>query len=294
MTDVIEQPIKRLRGRPRKDPMIPKPPIIVKEMMNGRPCWEKLNGESSKAFAGFQHFRDQGPSRTIASTAKLLNNALDAKFEQQEVVENAERGKTYVRKKSRRGSLRALSGAISRCNDYAREYGWWDRVDFYDRHLDKLRVGESEKQVKEMTQRHIAIAGLIQNKAAAKLRELEHSNLSPDQALKYLVEGTKLERMSRGEATEIQDSKNKAGAGNPAADIRNEGIDPREELKRRIDAMASKKKQAADETAKKEVIRKQEAREAAQKEKDKNRSVEGGGLHLVRNSDGENGIAVNE
>lgn len=295
MTDLIEQPVKRPPGRPRKDPVVAAIPIIVKEMMNGRPCWEKLNGERMKAFAAFQFFRDQGPSRTIVDTARMLNNALNAKFEQQEIAENIERGdKAYKRVRLRKGSPRAQKSAENQINAWAREYGWWDRVDFYDRHLDKVRVEEAEKEVKAMTQRHIAIAGLIQNKATAKLRELEHSNLSPDQALKYLVEGTKLERMSRGEATDISEAKNKAGQSNPANDVRTEGVDPRDELKRRIDAIASKKRQAAEETAKKEEQRKEEAREAAKKERNQNKPVEVGGLHLVRSADGEESIAVNQ
>lgn len=293
MTDIMETPPKRL-GRPRKEDT-PALPLIVKETMNGRPCWERLNGERVKAFAAFQHFRDLGPSRTIQDAARMLSNALDAKFEQQELAENIARGeKAYKRVRLRKGSPIALKAATAKCSEWAREYGWWDRVDFYDRHLDRLRIEEQEKQVKEMTQRHIAIAGLIQNKAAAKLKELQHSTLSPDQALKYLVEGTKLERMSRGEATDISESKGKPGQGNPAADVRAEGIDPREELKRRLDAIAAKKKQAAEEQSKKEEQKKAEAREAARKEKEKNRSIEAGGLQLVRDSDGETGIAVNQ
>jgi hypothetical protein len=134
--------------------------------------WERQLGETSKAYAAFCVYRDLGPQRSLEAVRK----------------EFAKNGK--------RISIKFLGR-------WSAKYRWVERAAAYDDYLDRRRREEKERAILDMAERHAREAVALQQKALARLRELDPAELSPRDVLNYLVEAMKLERLSRGEPTEI-------------------------------------------------------------------------------------------
>ena len=132
--------------------------------------WERLPSESSKAYAAFCIYRDMGPERSI------------------------EKVQEKVGKKS--GYLRHLYR-------WSSKYNWFERAKAYDDYIERKKREEKERAILEMAERHAKEAVALQQKALERLRSLDPDELSPRDVLNYLVEAIKLERLSRGEPTEI-------------------------------------------------------------------------------------------
>lgn len=131
--------------------------------------WERQPGESSKAYAAFCVYRDLGPERSLEKARKNL-------------------GKTRVR----------------RClEEWSAKYNWVVRAQAYDDYIERKKREEKERAILEMAERHAKIAVAFQQKVVERLRGLDPDQLSPSDLAKWLDVATKLERMSRGEPTEI-------------------------------------------------------------------------------------------
>jgi hypothetical protein len=139
--------------------------------------WDRQMGEGSKAYSHFCIYRDMGVSRSLRQMEKL-----DACTSQ----------------------LRQLMRWSSR-------WAWVDRSQRYDDHLqhqDRLR---QEEERKDMVSRHAKIAVLSQTlvvKGIEKLvAEIEQGkrDLSASEASRLLDVAVKIERLSRGEPTEISE-----------------------------------------------------------------------------------------
>jgi len=144
---------------------------------NERQPWDRQIGESSKAYSHYCIYRDMGVSRSLRHMAGLP-------------------GCTSVRRQLNRWSSR---------------WGWVERCQKYDDHLlhqDRLR---QEKERRDMVSRHAKIAVLSQNlvvKGIEKLvAEVEQGrrDLSASDASRLLDVAVKIERLSRGEPTEISE-----------------------------------------------------------------------------------------
>lgn len=186
------------------------------DTIDGRNVYERLPGEPATAFAAFRIYRDLGPTRHCRKV-----NSEEAHW------------------------------AYSTLCEWRRKYRWEERALYYDNEMDSVRLEETKKQIKLMVERHLSIASVVQSTAFKKLREEgENMKMNPETILKYLVEGVKLERGSRGEATETIRVTDKEPAQNekPAHIQQEEEDQVREELRRRIEAIAHRK----DEQAKRE------------------------------------------
>jgi hypothetical protein len=133
--------------------------------------WERQPGESSKAYAAFCIYRDLGTERS-------LDKALAA----------ANKKPTNRRHWSR----------------WMDKYNWLERARAYDDYLERKKREEKEKAILEMAERHARLAMAFQQRVAERLREINPSELSPSDMAKWLDTATKLERLSRGEPTEIE------------------------------------------------------------------------------------------
>lgn len=207
--------------------------LTVTQVMDGRPCWERLNGERGKAFAAFQHFRDQGPTRTMRATAQMLIKTFDKAFDQQEEEELIAQGKTRQPKRHM-SPIKKESTAIGTLHNWATKYAWQERAEFFDRHLDRQRIEQMETDTRHMATRHIEFSTTLIDLAKKKLEQFQAGDLSPMEALKFGAEGVKIERLTRmrqGEATGIEEPIVPGEVKSSA----------RDELKRRIDAIAEKK-----------------------------------------------------
>ena len=132
--------------------------------------WERLPGESSKAYEAFCIYRDLGVDRSIEKTAKS----------------------------------RLKPGSFSWLRNWSSKYNWVERARAYDDYLEREKRKEQEKAILEMVERHTKEAMALQQKALERLKSLDPNELSTRDVLNYLMEAMKLERLSRGEPTEIQ------------------------------------------------------------------------------------------
>ena len=131
--------------------------------------WERQSGESSKAYAAFCIYRDMGVERSIE--------------------------KVYE-KRSKRGPL-------SRLKNWSVKHKWVERANAYDDYLERKKREEKEKAILDMAERHAKLSMAFLQRVAQRLQQIDPSELSPADMAKWLDVATKLERLSRGEPTEI-------------------------------------------------------------------------------------------
>lgn len=134
--------------------------------------WERQPGESSKAYAAFCVYRDLGPQRSLDGARRTF-----------------ERG-------GKRISVKFLGRWSSR-------YNWVARCEVYDDYIERRKREEREKDILEMAERHARIAVAFQEKVAERLQQLNPAELEPRDLSKWLDVAVKVERLSRGEPTEI-------------------------------------------------------------------------------------------
>jgi|Deesub1362B_J571_1020462.scaffolds.fasta_scaffold18071_2 ABC-type branched-subunit amino acid transport system ATPase component len=67
--------------------------------------------------------------------------------------------------------------------------------------LEKTKERQAA-ELGEVRLRHLRIAQALQSKAIERLRDLDHLELSPEEARRYLEAGVRIERLVLGEATE--------------------------------------------------------------------------------------------
>jgi len=137
--------------------------------------WDKQPGESQKAYAWFCRYRDYGMDRSMA---KVLRKYI---------------GKT--------------SSAVH--SHWSARYDWVKRAEAYDGYLEKERRKEYEAYNLEMGKRHIQQARALQEKAMVRLQQLDPTEMTPTELLRFLDLGMKIEKdslpASDGMATEKAD-----------------------------------------------------------------------------------------
>jgi hypothetical protein len=141
-----------------------------------------MPGESSKAYAAFGLYRDQGLNRSIEATSRAYHGHAAP-------LEN----------KTATGRRRGASGQIRR---WAQRWNWSARAQAWDQELEHIKWSKQVEASAEMAERHAKEALLLQNKAVERLRLLRPEELGPREILSYLIEAAKLERLARGEPTE--------------------------------------------------------------------------------------------
>lgn len=131
--------------------------------------YERQEGESIKAFEGFKLYRDMGIDRSLAKVGEKL-------------------GKSDT--------------LISR---WSSKNNWVERVQAYDDEMDRKAILENEKKRREMVKRHANAATMFQAKVVERLNTLKPEELSPNDLIKWFTEAVKIERLSRGESTDISE-----------------------------------------------------------------------------------------
>jgi len=137
--------------------------------------WDRLTGESSKAYAHFCLYRDMGLTRSIRQMPRVSG----------------------------------CTSVVRQLNRWSSRWRWVERCQSYDDHLqlqDRLR---KEKERKDMLTRQWKIAVLGQNLVVKGIEKLladveqGKRDLSASDASRLLDVAVKIERLSRGEPTEI-------------------------------------------------------------------------------------------
>lgn len=129
--------------------------------------WERRVRESAKAYAAFSSYRDMGSDRSLQKVAQSLSKSL-----------------TLVKR-------------------WSSEHEWVERARAYDNDLARAAKAQAEKELKDMTARHIKIAMQLQTKAVTALSQLPVAEMSPKEILSFLAEATKMERVNRAEEARV-------------------------------------------------------------------------------------------
>ena len=150
-----------------------------------RPIYFRLLGESDKAYSAFCYYRDLGYDRSITKVTRGCHKS---------------------------------HGLISRWNS---RYHWAERIRAWEDHLDRVAMEKAEKARKDMVDRHIRLSSMLQSVGTAKLLEWhkqvqawqqdpQHNqlpNLTPSDVVRLIELGIRIERLCRGESTEVVDPK---------------------------------------------------------------------------------------
>jgi hypothetical protein len=135
--------------------------------------WEQQPGESARAFGAFCAYRDLGPRRSLRAAATAFYGRASAALERQ-------------------------------LDKWSRDFGWVERANAWDRHLDAEARQAQEEARREMVERHLREARSLQGKALQRLQALTPEELGPAELLRYIVEAVKLERLTLGEPDTVQ------------------------------------------------------------------------------------------
>jgi hypothetical protein len=159
--------------------------------------WDRQPGESSKAYAHFCLYRDMGVGRSLRQMEKLDD----------------------------------CTSQLRQLMRWSSKWRWVERCQLYDDYNERQLRVQQEKERREMHKRHARIAVLGQNIAVKAMEALLGKVQNGEQAvapadLTRLVDvSVKVERLARGEPTEIQKSEH---AGTLAIEARYRAMTPDE------------------------------------------------------------------
>ncbi|MGZ4924285.1 MAG: hypothetical protein ACXV5H_10085 [Halobacteriota archaeon] len=119
--------------------------------------WERLPGESAKAYDAFRCYRDMGPKRSIAKVARAMG---------------------------------CSTGLLKR---WSSPYRWVARAMRYDDYLDKRLREARERVVLETAAKHAELARTAQERALLRLSAIDVDSLRPTQLLQFTKASIELE-----------------------------------------------------------------------------------------------------
>ena len=128
--------------------------------------WERQQGESAQAFEAFSAYLELGPDRSIRAVGQKLD-------------------------KSRQ-----------QIGKWSSRWRWQERIRAYDNELLRQEFETEKKAAKEMRERQISLSVLLQKKAFDALKALDTSELTPQEILRFISEGAKLEAANRAVSTQ--------------------------------------------------------------------------------------------
>ena len=107
---------------------------------------------------------------------------------------SVERLKAALREQGRAPSLRTLY-------EWSRRFQWQRRLLELEREARRAEDAARMEAIREMAERHAKEALLLQQQGTAWLTSIDREDVSAEAAIRALVEGIRLERLVRGEAT---------------------------------------------------------------------------------------------
>ena len=146
--------------------------------------WERLPGESDKAFAAFIAYRDTPErERSIRKVCAAVVGESTAKVRQWE--------------------------------RWSSDFRWPERVQAWQEEQDRVATAARLREIEAMNARHAQEARALQQKAIERLKTLKPDELSPGLLLRYLLDAARLERSAMGEPDQIVEQRVKR----PAEDL---------------------------------------------------------------------------
>ena len=134
-------------------------------------------------------------------------------WERQDKESNArwEAFKAYRDMPAGKRSLNAVANALGKkkrnLEVWSSEDKWQARCEAYDRYLDAQATARRIEGIAEMNKRHIDVAEKILEKAADGLKYIDPEDIRPSDVAKLVDTAAKLERLARGDATEVVETR---------------------------------------------------------------------------------------
>jgi hypothetical protein len=85
------------------------------------------------------------------------------------------------------------------------EHDWVERAEAWDAHVERLAREDQLTQILDMRRRHAVIANVAMTKAVERLRDIDAAGLTVRETVLLLDLAVKVERLARGEPTQIVD-----------------------------------------------------------------------------------------
>lgn len=128
--------------------------------------WERQPGESPQAYEAFDTYLKMGVDRSCRKVAQELSKS-----------------DTIIKR-------------------WSSTWSWQERCRAYDNELKRKELVQAQKAVKQMQDRQIQTAMLLQKKAVQALDRLDITELTPQEILRFISEGAKLEAVNRAASTQ--------------------------------------------------------------------------------------------
>lgn len=138
--------------------------------------WDQREDETARVFQAFVQFRELGPRRSLRDAAQRFYHPDD---------ENAS----------------ASASQVNRLQQWSAKYQWVRRANEYDVFLSEQQTEARLKAIEQMNDRQALFGTRLQYMAFEKLQAANLADLPTAEALRWLVEGARIERLARGEAT---------------------------------------------------------------------------------------------
>ncbi|CAH0347701.1 phage terminase small subunit-related protein [Bacillaceae bacterium CLA-AA-H227] len=134
-----------------------------------KPLYERQEGESKQAFEGFTIYRNLGLTRKLKDVGKKL-------------------GKNH-----------------SLIKRWSSQHNWVERAEAFDEEMDKRAILENAQLRKQMIKEHAEVSRKLLLKVKAAVEHIRPETLSPYEIAKLLEIAVKVERLSRGQSTDISE-----------------------------------------------------------------------------------------
>src|SRR4051794_39217935 len=131
--------------------------------------YERQDGESKQAFEGFVVYRNLGLTRNLKDVGRKI-------------------GKNH-----------------SLIKRWSSQHNWVERAQAFDNEMDKRTILENAQLRKQMVKDHAEVSRQLLHKVKVAIEHIKPEALSPYEIAKLLEIAVKIERLSRGESTEISE-----------------------------------------------------------------------------------------
>lgn len=101
--------------------------------------------------------------------------------------------------------------------NWSLRHHWQKRVRLWDAHQEHLKAEEHNQVIADMNRRHAQMGMIAQQKALAKLTSLSADGkaITVTEATRLMVEGSRTERLARGEPVSIETHEHRGPHGGP-------------------------------------------------------------------------------
>ena len=141
--------------------------------------WERQPGEGVKAFEAFNTYMLMGTERSLAKVANELNKST---------------------------TLMAKWSSL---------WKWVERAAAWDIEQENLARKDQIEAIKKMRKRHATLATQMLAKVTKKMSKMSADELTPQDIKAWVETASKLERMSRGDTSEVIEERDGGAAINP-------------------------------------------------------------------------------